>query len=68
MQIDRPKLGLSTPFLIREFNDTFVKAYYKYMIDVAVLLGADKTNAQEEMMKLMEFHIELAKVRIFPSV
>ncbi|XP_043483808.1 neprilysin-2-like [Leptopilina heterotoma] len=59
--IDHPKLGLSTPFLIREFNDTFVRAYYKYMIDVAVLLGANKTRAQKEMRDLMEFHIELAK-------
>lgn len=37
-------------------------AYNKYMVDVAVVLGANRTQAEVELRAALEFEIELAKV------
>lgn len=64
LQIDQPYLGPASQFFIKGFNDPFVKAYYKFMVDVAVIFGASKARANKEMKEVMEFQIELAKVNI----
>lgn len=43
-------------------NETVVKAYYQYMVDTAVLFGAEKTRAEKEMMDALQFEIALANV------
>jgi hypothetical protein len=40
-----------------------MRAYHKYQIDFAVLLGADKTRAIKEMGEVLEFERALAHVR-----
>lgn len=45
-------------------NDRVVKAYHEYMIDVAVILGADKDNATKDLKESVEFEIELARVSL----
>lgn len=43
-------------------NDTNVQAYLEFMIDVAVIFGANRTRAEKEMTDVLEFEIELANV------
>lgn len=38
--------------------------YYDYMIETAVLFGANRTLAQTELRQIMEFEVALAKVSI----
>lgn len=44
-------------------DDQVVRAYHKYMTDVAEILGANRELAAKELEKSLEFEIELAKVR-----
>lgn len=43
-------------------NESHVNSYYKYMVDIASVLGADKEKAKKELKEVVEFEIELAKV------
>ena len=44
-------------------NDTeYKRAYLKYMINVARLLGANQTTAKTEMTEVLEFEVKLARV------
>lgn len=49
-------------FLKRGINDTNVKAYHQFMVDSAVIFGADRSVAEVEMLDSLQFEIELAKV------
>lgn len=62
MQIDQPALGLSREYLINGLNSTIVRAYSEYMIDMAVLYGADRARAEKELMDSLNFEIKLANV------
>lgn len=44
-------------------NDTNVKAYYEYMVDMAVVMGADRGRAEKELLETLQFEIALANVR-----
>lgn len=50
-------------FLIRGIEDTNVKAYYDFMVDAAVIFGANKSQAELELLDSLKFEIELAKVQ-----
>jgi predicted metalloendopeptidase len=39
-----------------------IRAYYDYMVSFLVLLGANKTEAENEMLKVLNFEIEMRKV------
>lgn len=43
-------------------NEKIVKAYYSYMVDVAVILGADRNTAEKELKESLEFEMKLANV------
>lgn len=61
-QLDQASLGLRREFLIKGFDDKLVRAYYDYMIDIAVLFGADKNRAIRELKQVVEFEMQLANV------
>lgn len=61
-QVDQAGLNLSRKILLKGFNDTIVKAYYEYMTDIAVIFGAERTRAEEELKQVVEFEMKLAKV------
>jgi hypothetical protein len=42
IDIDQASLGQSQVYLVKGLEDKTVAAYYKYMVNVAVLLGADR--------------------------
>lgn len=63
IDVDQTSLGMSREYLIKGINDTVVQAYFSYMVDMAVLYGAEKTKAQSEMRESLEFEFALANVR-----
>ena len=64
IDIDQASLGLSREYLIKGMNDTIVQAYYRYMVDIAVLYGADRSNAEREMRESLNFEFSLANVSL----
>lgn len=61
-QIDQTALGLEREFLIKGINEKFVKAYFDFMVDNAVIFGASKEQAEKELKKSLEFEMKLANV------
>ncbi|XP_055373967.1 neprilysin-2 [Condylostylus longicornis] len=64
IDLDQPSLGLSREYLIKGFGDPLVDAYYKYMIDIAVIFGADREKATEELKESIEFEMALANISL----
>lgn len=64
-QLDQSSIGLSREYLVKGFNETLVSAYYDYMVDMAVLFGADKEIAKHELKESLQFEMDLANVSSF---
>jgi len=62
VQIDEPSLGLSREYLVKRLKEPFVQAYNDYQVDLAVLFGADRSFAEEEMKQVLNFEIALAEI------
>jgi len=62
LQLDQATLGLSREYLSKGFDDKLVQAYYRYMVDIAVILGANRERARTELKESLEFEIQLANV------
>ncbi|XP_052821500.1 neprilysin-1-like [Mya arenaria] len=61
LQLDEPALGMpSREYYLHDQNSPDVRAYLKYMCDVAYLLGADPDTIQREMAKVLEFETKIA--------
>ena len=60
--MDQAALGLSQKYLARGSDDPIVKAYYSYIVDLAVMFGADRKKAEKELSDSLNFEIALAKV------
>lgn len=67
-QLDQAALGLSREYLSKGFDEKIVQAYYKYMVDIAVILGADPDRAGKELKESLEFEIKLANVSHLPRI
>lgn len=52
----------SRKYLLKGFNDSDVQAYYNYQVNMAVLLGADRDRAKQELKESIEFEIQIANV------
>lgn len=61
IDIDQASLGMSREYLINGLEDDDVISYYNYMVNVAVLLGADRVQAERELKESLKFEIELAE-------
>jgi neprilysin len=63
-QLGQPKLGLERELLIsKNMTEVAVEAYHEKQLNLALKLGAEKSKAQEEMRKVLDFEIKLAEVR-----
>lgn len=62
LKLDQSALALSREYLVKGMNETLVQAYYDYMVDIAVLFGADKDQAKEQLLQSLEFEMALANV------
>lgn len=50
-------------YLLRGLNDSAVAGYYKLMVESAVILGADREQAERDMLEALQFETILANVR-----
>lgn len=55
----------SRDYYLKSSSEGDMEAYHRYMTNVAVLLGADKTTASEDLRKVVEFERKLANVSKF---
>jgi hypothetical protein len=68
LQLDQASLGLSREYLTKGFSEKLVDAYYKYIVDVAVILGANRERATKEIGESIEFEMKLANVSVCMSL
>ena len=50
------------PQLLGDRNSSVIKAYEEYAVNVAVLMGADRTAAEAEMKDMVDWEREFAEV------
>eukprot|EP00088_Acartia_fossae_P063834 TRINITY_DN7820_c0_g1_i2.p1 TRINITY_DN7820_c0_g1~~TRINITY_DN7820_c0_g1_i2.p1 ORF type:complete len:771 (+),score=167.12 TRINITY_DN7820_c0_g1_i2:291-2315(+) len=62
MEIDQASLGLEREYLVKGFDDKDVQAYYRYMVDAAMYLGAEKEAAESQLKDSLMFEIDLANL------
>ena len=62
LYFDQADLGLSKEYWDKGLDEPEVKAYFQYMTNVAVLLGAEEGQAKLELEKVMEFEMRLANI------
>lgn len=56
--------NLLYPFYSSGLSEKIVKAYFDYMIDIAVIMGADKETAVRELTDSLNFEIALANISL----
>lgn len=54
----------NTEYYLLGFEHPIIQTYYKILVDVSMLLGAEEATAKKDMRDLIEFEIKLAKVRV----
>ncbi|XP_016921652.1 neprilysin-2 isoform X2 [Apis cerana] len=64
IDLDQAALGLSREYLSKGFTDKIVQAYYSYMVDISVILGANRTDAEVELRESLEFEMNLANISL----
>ena len=64
LDLDQPTLGLSREYLVQGLQNYQVQAYYRYMQEVALMLGADRQAAQREMLEVLMFETQLANISL----
>ena len=62
LTFDQADLGLSKEYWDKGMEEPEVKAYFQYMIDTAVLFGANEEIARSELEEVMNFESKLAKI------
>uniref|UniRef100_A0A182JER4 Uncharacterized protein n=1 Tax=Anopheles atroparvus TaxID=41427 RepID=A0A182JER4_ANOAO len=65
IQIDQLLLALpSRDYYLKESSEGDMKAYHRYMTQIAILMGADKDKAAEELQRIVEFEVRLANATL----
>jgi len=64
LDLDQPGLGMAREYLVKGIDDDDVKAYFDYMLDVALLLGADPEMAARDMKEVLNFEMSLANITL----
>jgi len=64
LDLDQPGLGMSREYLMKGLEDPDVQAYFTYMKDVALLMGADEAETEKQMLETLKFELELAKISL----
>lgn len=61
--MDEPALGMpSREYYLHDRDSVDVKAYLKYMCDIAVLMGANPNTIEAEMQQVLQFETHIANV------
>lgn len=61
-QVDQPDFGLAREFLLNDLDPVMQQHYYDYMVDMAVIFGANVTTAPYELLDVLHFERALANV------
>ena len=64
MSLDQPGMGMSREYLMKGLEDSDVQAYFTYMKDVAMLLGAAQDQADTEMLEVIKFEMNVANISL----
>ena len=64
IEIDKPELGISGVYFMKGFDDETIQAYYRFMVDTAIYLGADELTAEQDLEEALEFEFKLAEMLI----
>lgn len=68
IQLDQTSLGLpSRDYFLKDENRLYLNAYKRYIVDVAVLLGAPAGHAKAEMENIVKFEVNLAQLTASPE-
>ncbi|XP_060860161.1 neprilysin-2-like [Metopolophium dirhodum] len=62
LYLDKASLGLKLEYLVKGKDHELTNKYYRYIVDIAVLFGADRQRATKELSESLDFEIELAKI------
>lgn len=63
IQLDQLVLALpSQDYYLKSSSEADLQAYHKYMVSIAVLLGANSTTAERELQEVVKFEMQLANV------
>ncbi|KAF5280978.1 hypothetical protein FQR65_LT14902 [Abscondita terminalis] len=65
--IDQADLPINRLNLIQGYNNTIVQLYYKFLVDLAVIFGANRTVASSQMNDAIHFMIDLGKLTVSPE-
>ncbi|RZC36911.1 endothelin-converting enzyme 1-like, partial [Asbolus verrucosus] len=61
LQIDQPPIAYHE-FMRKGFNESIIRSYYDYMVDIAIYFGADQEVAHHEMKDVLNFEIAMSRV------
>lgn len=56
----------SRDYYLRGVEDEDVQIYEKFAVDVAMMFGANETQARKDMREMVELETELANVNLHP--
>ncbi|XP_051172592.1 neprilysin-2-like isoform X2 [Leptopilina boulardi] len=62
LYIDQPFLDLTHENIKQGLNDSTIEAYYNYMVDIAIIFGADETKARDELKRSVLFEMNLVNI------
>lgn len=62
LQLDQPSFGLDRKYLVTGHD--MVNAYYSNMVDIAVMFGAERSRAADQLQDSLDFEISLAKISL----
>ena len=52
----------SREYYLHDPGSDYILAYLQYMVDAAVLLGANQSDAEEDMLEVFKFETKIANV------
>lgn len=54
--------GIDRKFLIQGSDNKLIKAYFNFMLEVAMLFGVPRATAESELAEVLAFETQLANV------
>ena len=57
----------SRDYYLKGLDDPIVQMYHRFAVNVAVMLGANKTAAELEMRDMVQLEVQLANVSMYVS-
>lgn len=54
----------SREYYLHDPGSDYILAYHQYMVDAAVLLGANQSDAEKDMLEVFKFETKIANVSI----